>query len=75
MANSGLCDVTQVKIGMRHLSEYLVKKRDVLMPKVTMGKDQNNDNSSFIMLNYYRNPLNYLFFNESLVVCSMLSFG
>uniref|UniRef100_A0A7S3MJR5 GPAT/DHAPAT C-terminal domain-containing protein n=1 Tax=Favella ehrenbergii TaxID=182087 RepID=A0A7S3MJR5_9SPIT len=27
------------------------------------------------MLNYYRNPLNFLFFNESLIVCSLFSFG
>ena len=27
------------------------------------------------MLNYYRNPLNHLFFNESLIVCSLMSFG
>ena len=27
------------------------------------------------MLNYYRNPLNNFFFHESLIVCSILSFG
>ena len=27
------------------------------------------------MLNYYRNPVQHLFFNESIIVCSMLSFG
>ena len=27
------------------------------------------------MLNYYRNPINHVFFNESLIVCAMLSFG
>ena len=75
LANSGLSDVTQVQIGLRHLQDYLVKKRDVLMPKVGTAAAQGADNSSFIMLNYYRNPLNHLFFNESLIVASMLSFG
>jgi len=27
------------------------------------------------MLNYYRNPINHVFFNESLIVCALLSFG
>ena len=27
------------------------------------------------MLNYYRNPINHIFFNESLIVCSLFSFG
>jgi len=64
-----------MKIGLKHLQDFVVKKRDVLMPKVVVGKDQNSDNSSFIMLNYYRNPINHIFFNESLVVCSIFSFG
>lgn len=28
-----------------------------------------------MMLGYYRNPLNFVFFNESLIVCSVFSFG
>ena len=27
------------------------------------------------MLGYYRNPINYIFFNESVIVCSLFSFG
>jgi len=27
------------------------------------------------MLGYYRNPLNFVFFNEALIVCSVFSFG
>lgn len=27
------------------------------------------------MLGYYRNPINHIFFNESLIVCSLYSFG
>jgi hypothetical protein len=33
------------------------------------------DYSNYIMLCYYRNALNYIFFNESVIVCSMFSFG
>lgn len=44
------------------------------MPKVIHGP-QGTDNSAYIMLQYYRNPLNHVFFNESLIVCSILSFG
>jgi hypothetical protein len=62
-------------IGLKHLRDYLVKKRDVIMAKETHGKDQNIDYTSYTMLNYYRNPLNYIFFNESLIVCSLMSFG
>lgn len=45
------------------------------MAKETHGTDQNIDYTSYTMLNYYRNPLNYIFFNESLIVCSLMSFG
>lgn len=48
----------------------MVKKRDIYAPKVT---EQNNNN--YMMLAYYRNPLNQIFFNEGLVVVSMQSFG
>ena len=75
LSDSGLPYSTTVKEGLKHLSDYLVKKRDVYMPKVIRGTDQNEDNSSYIMLNYYRNPLLHLFFSESLVACSLLSFG
>jgi glycerol-3-phosphate O-acyltransferase len=34
-----------------------------------------SDYSNYIMLCYYRNPLNYVFFNESVIVCSMFALG
>ena len=74
LSDSGLPDETTLKIGLKHLNDYLMKKRDIYMPKITQ-KDDFVDNSSFIMLAYYRNPLIHVFFNESLVVCSLLSFG
>ena len=76
LSDSGLPDETTLKIGMYHLRDYIIQKRDIIMPKVGIGKDQNlTDQSSYIMLAYYRNPLIHHFFNESLIVCSMLSFG
>ena len=75
LSDSGLPDETTLRLGLRHLKDFFIRKRDVLMPKEIYGSDQNVDNSSYIMLNYYRNPLNNVFFNESLIVCSMLSFG
>ena len=75
LQDSGLPDDTTLKIGLEHLNDYLVKKRSVLMPKEVYGDNQNIDYTSYTMLNYYRNPLNYLFFNESLIVCSLMSFG
>ena len=75
LSDSGLPDSTTLTIGLKHLRDFLVKKRDIIMPKVTFGTDQNVDNSSYIMLNYYRNPLNHVFFKESLIVCSLMSFG
>ena len=74
LSDSGLPDSSTLKIGLKHLNDYLVKKRDILMPKVIHGP-QGTDNSAYIMLQYYRNPLNHVFFNESLIVCSILSFG
>jgi len=40
-----------------------------------MPKVEGTDYNSYIMLAYYRNPINYIFFNESLIVCSLFSFG
>ena len=40
------------------------------IPKIIEGSYQN-----YIMLCYYRNPLNFVFFNESIIVCSIFSFG
>ena len=40
------------------------------MPKVSEGNYQN-----YIMLGYYRNALNFVFFNESVIVCAIMSQG
>lgn len=60
---------------MRHLEDYIVKKRNVIVPKVIIDEDGTSDYSNYIMLGYYRNPINYIFFNESIIVCSLFSFG
>ena len=62
-------------MGLKQLDDFVLRKRDVLVPKEVYGNDQTVDNSSYIMLNYYRNPLNHFFFKESLIICSLLSFG
>lgn len=73
--SGGLPDETTLKIGLKHLKDYYMKKRDVIMPVGNYTCNQNVDNSSYTMLNYYRNPINHIFFNESLIVCSLFSFG
>lgn len=68
---SGLPSKTTIDIGLKHLDDYIVKKRNMYFPKVDFNA---HDFSNYIMLGYYRNPLNFIFFNESLVICSMFSF-
>lgn len=75
LSDTGLPDQTTLAIGLKHLKDYYVQKRDVIMPVVRPSKDQNVDYTAYTMLNYYRNPLNHIFFNESLIVCSMFSMG
>jgi len=53
------------------LKEYFERKRDILEPSVTPKVDYKN----YLMLGYYRNPLNHIFFNEGLVILSITSFG
>jgi glycerol-3-phosphate O-acyltransferase len=66
---------TTVKNSLKHLEDYVVKKRNVIVPKVTIDDDGTPDYSNYIMLGYYRNPINYIFFNESVIVCTLFSFG
>lgn len=49
----GLPSVNTLKIGVQHLGDYLEKKRDMYSPKVS-----EQDRSNYMMLAYYRNPLN-----------------
>lgn len=72
--DGGLPSQYSLKIGLAHLSDYIVKNRNIYTPKVTVDKSK-MDYSNYIMLCYYRNALNYVFFNESVLVCSMFSFG
>ena len=53
LSTYGLPSVNTLKIGLQHLRDYLEKKRDIWAPKVT---EKNNNN--YMMLGYYRNPLN-----------------
>jgi len=68
--DGGLPSDNTLKIGLKHLEDYIVMKRNIYMPKVEEGSYHN-----FIMLCYYRNPLNYVFFNESVLVCALFSIG
>ena len=58
-------------IGLEHLAGYIDTKSGIYTPKVLMDGDCSNH----IMLAYYRNPLNHIFFNESIILASMNSFG
>lgn len=62
----GLPSFNTLKIGVQHLGDYLEKERDMYLPLVS---PKNNNN--YMMLAYYRNPLNQIFFNEGVVVVSM----
>lgn len=68
--DGGLPNESTLKLGLKHLQDYIVKTRNFYTPKV-VGRDYQN----FMMLGYYRNPLNFVFFNEAIIVCSMFSFG
>ena len=66
---------TTTNIGLKQMEGQITRRRDILMPKVGVGEDQNNDYSNIMLLGYYRNALNYVFFNESIIVCALYSFG
>lgn len=55
--DGGLPHENTVKIGLKHLEDYIVLKRNIYKPKVSEGDYQN-----YIMLGYYRNALNFVFF-------------
>jgi len=73
--DTGMPNQTTVNIGLKQLKNQVVQRRDILMPKIGIGENQNNDYSNIILLGYYRNALNYVFFNESIIVCSLFSLG
>jgi len=55
-----------MQIGLEHLMPYLQENQGIIEPKV-----ENGDNSLYIMLYYFRNPINHVFFNEAIVLASM----
>lgn len=70
LSTYGLPSVNTLKIGLQHLADYLDVKREMYLPKVT-----ESDNANYMMLAYYRNPLNQIFFNEGIVIVALQSFG
>lgn len=70
LSTYGLPSVNTLKIGVFHLGDYLEKKRDMYLPLVS-----EKDNNNYMMLAYYRNPLNQVFFNEGIVVVALQSLG
>jgi len=71
MHSQGMPSANTMKIGLQHLSEYLDQKRDIFEPSVTPKIDYKN----YLMLGYYRNPINFIFFNEGLIVTALFSQG
>jgi glycerol-3-phosphate O-acyltransferase len=68
--DGGLPNESTVQIGLKHLNDYIIHKRNIYMPHVSEGNYQN-----YIMLGYYRNALNFVFFNEAMILCSLQSQG
>lgn len=67
--DTGLPGYNTISIGLEHLNGYLENKSGIYSP------DTSKDLGNIIMLTYYRNPLNQIFFNEGLVLCAIHSFG
>jgi len=72
----GLPDLKTIELGLEHFSSYLDESSGIYQPKIVKDPtNQAGDFSNYIMLTYYRNPLNHLFFNESIVLAGIHSFG
>jgi glycerol-3-phosphate O-acyltransferase len=67
----GLPTRQTVMVGLSHLKDYLEQKRDMYEPGVTPQVDYSN----YLMLWYYRNPLNFIFLNEACIISSLFSWG
>lgn len=59
------------KSAVQHLESLISKKKDIFHPTVVVKNDYKN----ILMLSYYRNSLLFAFFNEALIVCSLVGFG
>lgn len=68
--DNGLPGSFTLDLGLEHLGDYLEEKGGIYEPKLVDGDYQN-----YLMLTYYRNPLNQVFFNEAIVLAAMHSFG
>ena len=68
--DGGLPHQNTVQLGLKHLEDYIIHKRNIYKPKVAENGYQN-----YIMLGYYRNTLNFVFFNEAMILCSLQSQG
>ena len=51
--DNGLPGASTMDLGLEHLGAYLEEKAGIFEPKLVRGDHQN-----YIMLTYYRNPLN-----------------
>lgn len=60
-----------VKSGIFHLNNLLEKRKDIFHPSFSAKNDYKN----IILLAYYRNMLSHLFFDESIIACSLAAFG
>jgi len=69
--SQGLPTKKTVEVGLEFLKNYLDNKRGIYEASITPQVDYSN----YIMLWYYRNPLNFVFFNESIVIACLFSFG
>ena len=70
LSTEGLPSVNTMNIGLTHLHDYLSRRRDIYEPKIQPKVDYKN----ILMLGYYRNPLNYVYFNEGVILVSMFYF-
>jgi hypothetical protein len=57
-------------IGLEQLESYLSDSSGILEPRLVNG-----DHKNYLMLYYFRNPINQVFFNEALILVAMHSFG
>lgn len=73
LSTEGLPSTNTLKIGLTHLKDYLNRRRDIVEPAIVPFPKM--DYKNVLMLGYYRNPLNHVYFNEGVVAVSMLSFA
>ena len=73
LSTEGLPSTNTLKIGLTHLKDYLNHRRDIIEPGIIPYPKM--DYKNILMLGYYRNPLNHVYFNEGVISVSMLSFS